>query len=49
MTNKDWAEEILKLYREGYSMKEATEKVLRMREELINGNKRTIEDARNAR
>jgi hypothetical protein len=41
MSNKDWAEEIKRLYLEGYSLKDATEKVLRMIEEyrgLKNGN-----------
>lgn len=34
MSNIDYAEEIKRLYQEGYSLKEATEKVLKMREEL---------------
>jgi len=45
MTNKDWAEEIKRLYFEGYDLTEATKKVLKMIEEHRsdeNGNKRII-------
>lgn len=41
MSNKDWAEEIKRLYQEGYSLEDATDKVLKMIEEyrgLKNGN-----------
>jgi hypothetical protein len=37
MSNIDYAEEIVRLYFEGYSLKETTEKVIKIREELANG------------
>ncbi|MCM8710520.1 hypothetical protein M2651_05705 [Clostridium sp. SYSU_GA19001] len=51
MTETDYIEEIKRLYIEGYSLREATEKVLKMIEyrRLKDGNKRTSKNAGNTR